>query len=423
MFECELRLADAQGTMRWVRVCGRAVRTGARRCVAALTGTIQEAAIALQSSDVDAVRLLVRAAETLDLGAWDLDVNRRRFSACRRLAELFGLPTDTLLDSDTIFSRIHPIDAPGVLGALNDVIGNPDRNHFTYEYRLHLAGGEERWLRTIGSVVARAPDGRALRLTGVTTDVSEQHQVDAVPSEADERLDQLTRLSAIGFFASAITHELNQPLTALANNLSACEIALHQSSTSRLALDLLDSNKRLVQRIAEIIRRTRSFVTSGEVVRVRGSLIDAIRASAEKVQKLAAHRDLHIRYALDPDGDDVEADIIQLEHVFYNLIRNAAEATEGLVDRQIAIELTTCGSHVEIHFVDNGQGFEGDNLERLFEPLWTSKQNGTGLGLAICRTIVEAHDGVITAAPGLDGRGLDIHLVMPIRARPAQPAS
>lgn len=416
MFEADLALRDGEGGTRWLHVCGRAVGPRIGRRPQALAGTVQSLGPPLMPVQDRASLLLTKAASAIGMSAWELDIRTRRFESCDRLGELFGVAPGESFTSDTLLQRLHPQDAESVTGELHEVIGTPGRDVFISEFRVPQSDGRERCLKAFGTVIARDQDGRAERMCGVTFDVSERRLVDQQEQETQDRILKLSRLSAMGFLASTITHEINQPLTALINNLAACEIAMRRADMAELVADLMEANKRLVFRISEIIRRTRSFVTSGEIVRVRGSLVQVIRGTVGKLLLLPGNADLRITCALDYDADEVDADMVQLEHVLYNILRNAAEATEGLDDRLIRVEVSANDADIDIHVIDNGRGVSDGDFEKLFEPLWTSKETGTGLGLAVCRTVVEAHGGTIDAGPNRAGRGLDIHILLPIRA-------
>lgn len=416
MFEADLALHDGEGATRWLHVCGRAVGPRVGRRPQALAGTIQSLGPPRMPVQDRASLLLNKAAASIGMSAWELDVRTRQFESCDRLGELFGVAPGDPFTSDTLLQRLHPQDAECVTGDLREVIGTPGRDVFISEFRVPQSDARERCLKAFGTVIARDQDGRAERMCGVTFDISERRLVDQQEQETQDRILKLSRLSAMGFLASTITHEINQPLTALINNLAACEIAMRRGDMAELVADLMEANRRLVFRISDIIRRTRSFVTSGEIVRVRGSLAQIIRGTVGKLLLLPGNADLRITCALDNDADEVDADMVQLEHVLYNILRNAAEATEELDDRLIRVEVSANDGDVEIHVIDNGRGVSDGDFEKLFEPLWTSKETGTGLGLAVCRTVVEAHGGTISAGPNRAGRGLDIHIVLPIRA-------
>lgn len=416
MFEADLSLSNADASIRWVHLCGRAVGGRAAGRVRAFAGTIQSVGLPTAPARPRSDALLARAAAAIGMSAWELDVEARRFDSCGRLGELFGVSGEETFTSESLLALLKEQDRANVTEALREVLKDPARDILISEFRVPLANGGERCLKTYGVVTARDAGGQAKRMSGITFDVSRRRRADQQEQETQDRILKLSRLSAMGFLASTITHEINQPLTALINNIAACEIALQRGDMPELAAELMEANKRLVFRISEIIRRTRSFVTSGEIVRVRGSLVQAIRGSVSKILLLPGNGDLHVTCSLDPAADLVEADMVQLEHVLYNILRNAAEATEGQAERRIEVELTTEEDDVVLHIIDNGRGLSDGAYEKVFEPLWTSKETGTGLGLAVCRTVVEAHCGTIAAAPGPGGRGLDMHIAMPIRA-------
>ena len=357
------------------------------------------------------------------MSAWELDVKTGSFLSCDRLGVLFGVRAGEPFTSQDLLARVNAADAIGLREKIRAVVESPLRNSFIAEFCVPVEGARDRYLKVLGAVTSRDLKGFADRMCGVTFDISHRRHADQHLQENQDRILKLSRLSAMGFLASVITHELNQPLTALINNLSVCEIALRRGNMTELAAELTEANKRLVFRISDIIRRTKSFVASGEIVRVRGSLSQVIQSTVRKILLLPGNDDLRITCSLRNEADAVEADMVQLEHVFYNILRNAAEATEDREGRMIRVETAAEGPGVVIHVIDNGCGLHDDQYETLFEPLWTSKETGTGLGLAVCRTVVEAHGGTIDAGPAPDGTGLDVQIVMPIRANDAANAA
>lgn len=415
MFEADLAIRAQDGSIRWLHVCGRAIGQRDDGGPRAFAGTIQSPGTSSSQTEANSWRPLAYAGTTIGASVWEYGVSSDRFTSQDGLGALFGLPSGEPFTGGDLFALVNKQDAIQLAEIIRSVVENPARNAFVADFGVTLRAGRERYIKTLGAVTCRDLKGRAERMCGVSFDISHRRRADQHSQETQDRILKLSRLSAMGFLASTITHEINQPLTALINNLAACDFAMRSEDKAALLPELMQGNKRLVHRIADIIRRTRGFVTSGEVVRVRGSLSHAIRSSISKVMLLPGNSDLRIICALDDNADNVDADMMQIEHVLYNILKNAAEATEGVEDRLIQVATCASGVDVEIHVIDNGSGISDSNLEKLFEPLWTSKETGTGLGLAICQIVVEAHGGKIAAAPGPGGRGLAMHIVMPIR--------
>jgi two-component system, LuxR family, sensor kinase FixL len=201
--------------------------------------------------------------------------------------------------------------------------------------------------------------------------------------------------------ASALAHEVNQPLTAATYYLDAGRMLLDRGNgpvTERVRADL-DKAAEEVERAAQLDRRLREFGRKGESERRPapiGKLVDEAAALA-----LIGARDhgIKVQFRIAPELPEVAVDRIQVQQVVVNLIRNAVEAMES--ERR---ELTVSAAPdeeggVAIRVADTGPGLAPEVAERLFQPFVTTKPQGMGIGLSICRSIVEAHGGELRAEP------------------------
>lgn len=252
----------------------------------------------------------------------------------------------------------------------------------------------------------RAGDTR--HFTGFIRDLTERQQTEARLQELQAELVHVSRLTAMGEMASSLAHELNQPLSAIANYLRGSYRLLEGRSdplTERLRAALDRAGDQAV-RAGEIIRRLRDFVARGETETRAESLSKLIEEAAALALVGAKQDAVRVRFALDPATSLVLADRVQLQQVILNLIRNAIEAmAEAQSPRR---ELTVSTSQlkdnmVEIAVADTGPGISPVIIDQLFQPFVTTKQNGMGVGLSISRTIIEAHGGRIWAEPNQGG--------------------
>ena len=211
------------------------------------------------------------------------------------------------------------------------------------------------------------------------------------------RMLQVSRLATIGEMASGVAHELNQPLTAIANYAQACDRLL-----ARPGANLEDIHTALREiaaqavRAGDILRRLRSLASSQPMRRERADINTLIEEIRDLLMADArAHRGVLI-LELAPALPAVAIDTAQLQHVIVNLARNGLEAQSDAGPEARELRLTTgltAGGEVEITISDNGPGLSPQALERLFDPFFSTKPEGTGLGLAISNTVVRAHDG------------------------------
>jgi C4-dicarboxylate-specific signal transduction histidine kinase len=209
--------------------------------------------------------------------------------------------------------------------------------------------------------------------------------------------DARVRLAATTTMASALAHEVNQPLSAAANYMHACASRLRSRGEGHedlLAMIEHASNETL--KAGEMIRRMRSFIVSGKVVGRRENL----RTMVERVLATLAAGDDDVDVEIVrtiPLTEFVIGDRIQIEQILSNLLRNACEALDGCATRRIAIGSTRLGREIVVRIEDSGPGLPGGAPEDLFAPHFTTKSDGRGLGLAICKAIVEGHGGRIWA--------------------------
>ena len=231
-------------------------------------------------------------------------------------------------------------------------------------------------------------------------------KTDARLQELQSELVHVSRLSAMGEMASALAHELNQPLSAIANYMKGSRRLLEESSDERLTIlrEAMDKAGEQALRAGQVIRRLRDFVARGESERS----VEDVRKLVEEASALALvgvrEKGVRVRYEFDPRTDLVLADKVQIQQVLLNLMRNAIEAMENSDKRELILSTSLAPDHmVEISVADTGSGISPEISAQLFQPFITTKRQGMGVGLSISRTIVEAHGGSIAPRPNPEG--------------------
>jgi two-component system, LuxR family, sensor kinase FixL len=206
--------------------------------------------------------------------------------------------------------------------------------------------------------------------------------------------------------ASALAHELNQPLSAMTNYLRGSKRLLKESSDeiAKRIGDALDRAAEQALRAGGVIERLRQFVARGETEK----RIESIKKLAEETCALAllTAKDQSIRtgFQFDPSIDHVVIDRVQIQQVLLNLLRNAIEAMQESEQRKLLISTASAeGAMALVSVVDSGPGIAEAVAARLFRPFVTSKQRGMGVGLSISRTIIETHGGRIWFESNPDG--------------------
>ncbi len=290
----------------------------------------------------------------------------------------------------------------------------------TGEKRIIGIGREVEGLRKDGTMFPmRLAVGEAVAeghrvFTGFIHDLTGQAEAEARLNVLQSELHHAARLSAAGSLASALAHELNQPLTAIANYVSAGRDMLIDEPlpASDMLIEALNEAAREAVRAGQIVRRLRDFVAKGELD-MRVLPLDTLVNDAA-VLGLVGARAGGVDWSIDVEANlgEVLADRVQIQQVMVNLIRNAIEAMEQTEVRKLSIRARAVDREwAEICVADSGPGVAEAAREQLFQPFTSTKAKGMGLGLSICRTIVEAHGGKLTAEFG-EGSGTVFKLTL-----------
>lgn len=242
--------------------------------------------------------------------------------------------------------------------------------------------------------------------------------------EAQRRLQELqsellhvSRLSAMGQMASALAHELNQPLSAIANYVKAAHrmlAAVDDPRTGRIQDIMVKASEQTI-RAGEIIRRLRDYVEKRQTTRTWENLNKVVEEALALGLIGAAETNVKVRATLDPALPPIAIDKVQIQQVLVNLIRNAIEAMHTAPTRVLSITTRPDEDHfVQVAVADTGVGLADEVAAKLFQPFVTTKKAGMGVGLTICQSIIEGHGGRIWATANESG-GVSFRFRLPAR--------
>ena len=240
------------------------------------------------------------------------------------------------------------------------------------------------------------------------------------PAALHGRLLNVSRMATIGEMAAGVAHELNQPLTAIANYAHACDRLLAHAITD--PTDLRDALRQITAqtaRAADIIRRLRALARSRQTERLAASVNALVTELRELLQTDAKVHGVELSLDLAADLPQAVVDSGQIQHVILNFVRNSLDALVVCPagKREILIRTSlTPDRQVELAVIDNGPGLSRDASARLFDPFFSTKENGTGLGLAISNTIARAHGGSVGYRPN-QPIGVCFYILLPTEAQ------
>ncbi len=295
-----------------------------------------------------------------------------------------------------------------------------DKAHHDNYIQNYLTTGEKQIIGIGRIVEAKLADGTAIPVelkigeaeidgqrlfTGYIRDMSEQQANALRLTQMQVELANFSRLSAVGTMASAMAHELNQPLTAVANYLEAARDLLENADEDALSFiqEALDAAATQSIRAGQIVRRLRDYVSRGELDMRPVNLRDVVEDAASLAKVGFEGQLSRVIVQVPDDFPRVLADRLQLRQVIVNLVRNAIEALADTANPQVWVSAEEDEDLARITVQDNGPGIPGADQSSPFDAFNSTKPGGMGLGLSICQTIMDAHGTHIEYAPSSQG--------------------
>lgn len=369
--------------------------------------------------------LLHRARHVTDQTVSDLDA---------REAHLRSI-LDTVLDATVVIEKdgtITSFNAAAIRQfgySETEVIGQNVRILMPEPYRhehdgyisRYLETGEKRIIGVDRVVVGRRKDGSTFPMklavgefksqgksffTGFIRDLTEREESAAQLEEIQGELARMARLNELGEMASTLAHELNQPLSVIANYAQGSTRLLRDMDdavASRMR-EALEEMSRQSLRAGQIIRHLREFVTRGETEKAPENIRSLIEEAGALALVGSRERGMRSEFKFSANAKLVVADKVQIQQVLINLMRNAMEAMRDSPVRELVVSTSTTGNGmVAIEVADRGEGISDEIVAQLFKPFVTTKPGGMGIGLSISKRIVESHGGEISVRRNENG--------------------
>jgi two-component system sensor histidine kinase DctS len=245
-------------------------------------------------------------------------------------------------------------------------------------------------------------DGKQIGWMGSIIDITTRKQLEERERHQAEAMAYQSRLTTLGEVASALAHQLNQPLTAIMGyNMGMQRMLTDAGYGNQAVINALKQQGDQAAEAGKIVKRIREFLTRRAPQRESSDLLQIAKRAVELVQRDLSKQQIQVQWALPAQLPPVYADPILMEQVLINLLRNAADAlghsatTQGGVIRIAAVRSSE--RFVRMDVEDNGPGLNGRAVEQLSAPFYSTKSDGMGMGLAICRSVIEVHHGGMDA--------------------------
>ena len=375
-----------------------------------LAGELQASEAGLRENE----QRMFLAVDAANLGIWIRDLATNEIWASDKWRELFGFTPSEPLDFDRILRRLHPDDREALQQVLTKAVAG--RGSYETEFRLKLPEGGLRWISSHGQIEFDAT-GKPVRLRGASRDVTAHKQVELETQLLRREVAHVGRVTMMGQLASALAHEINQPLGAILRNAEAAELFMQDASPDleeirAIVADIRKDDQRagaVIDRMRGLLKRQPLDTRALDVGELVGDVSALVRADA-------AARQVKVMVEVPGDLPPVRGDRVHLQQVLLNVVLNGMDALNGASrgERRISVIASLNGAQtVEIAVSDTGSGIPADRLGHIFDPFFTTKASGMGMGLPISRTIIEAHGGRLWAENNSSG-GATFRFTLPI---------
>jgi len=326
---------------------------------------------------------------------------------------IFELDPAAKLTVQMIRDFIHPEDLPSFEAMIARAISGIDVD---FVFRIVTSRGAVKYVRSAARVI-QPIEGRPL-FCGALQDITESKVAEEALNRTRSELAHVARATALSALTASIAHEVSQPLSGIITNASTCLRMLDGDPPNvNGARETARRTIRDGNRASDVIQRLRALYSKKEFTLEPLDLSEAAReVIALSLSDLQRNRVI-LRSELADDLPHVVGDRVQLQQVILNFLRNGSDAMVGIDDRPRHMLVKTereAGDRVRLTVRDAGVGVDRQNIDKLFDPFYTTKSGGMGIGLSVSRSIIERHRGRVWAEPN-DGPGATFAFSIPCR--------
>ena len=361
----------------------------------------------LSDRNVELEQEITRILATMREGVFGLDLAGRITYANRAAAELTGWSEQELVGQATFETQLHT----DVDGHSRPMANSPYQAVFREGRRVELEC-ERIWRKDQSSFRATLNctpvleqgevSGAVLVFRDITQRLEAELELQNTRMELQkqrQRLAHIERLSTMGEMAAGFAHEVNQPLTAIANYASVSRRLAEKDEIDREKLgSALEKMQNQALRASEVIQRLRNFVRKPKTGRIERDPNDVVKEVIKLAEVDSRHNSVPIHFVSGVESVRICIDDVQIQQVLLNLIRNAMESMADTPFREEGIQVQIClleSGGIRFSVVDRGEGLADDAEDRLFHPFYTTKDDGMGIGLSVCASIMQDHGGEI----------------------------
>lgn len=403
----EFRIITKTGETRWLRDYGRPIRDEARNRTVRIYGAAQDITDRKQAEQA-----LCRSEERFRVAFEEGPLGMATFmpdgalhEANHALGQMLGYAPDELAGK-TLRDIAHPDDAAACMALLaRAAAGHVSRD--AHETRCRTMDGRDLWT-SVTATVLHDHDGNLMCILAMFEDITERKQTERTLRRAE-------RLAAIGTLAAGIAHEINNPLGAITLSVDAVVMSEDRPNREEILGVALENIRASALRCGRIVKSMLQFARDDVSRRSSGDLGDVARRARDMVRSFAARRQVPLRLEIDDAVPEIVMNATEMGQVFVNLFSNAIEASKP--GDRVTVRVASAPEEIRIAFHDRGSGMTDQEIDRMFDPFYTSRadQGAPGLGLCISYGIVRQHGGTIDVR-SRPGRGTDITIRLPLNA-------